>query len=67
MKRVCKRCRMFVEGKVCPVNDSECPTIKNSQYATSWQGRINILDANKSEMAKKIEAKVKGEYAIKVN
>jgi len=67
MRRVCKKCRMFVEGKVCPVNDPDCPTVKHNQYATSWQGRVNIIDANKSEIAKAINAKVKGEYAIKVN
>jgi RNA polymerase subunit RPABC4/transcription elongation factor Spt4 len=31
-----------------------------------WQGRLNILDANKSMIAQKIGIKVKGEYAIKV-
>ncbi|MBI2667689.1 DNA-directed RNA polymerase subunit E'' [Candidatus Woesearchaeota archaeon] len=67
MKKVCRKCRMFVSGKVCPVNDPDCPTVKQSQYANNWQGRINIIDANKSEIAKKIGAKVKGEYAIKVS
>jgi len=67
MKKVCKKCKMFVGGKVCPINDPDCPTVKHNQYATSSQGRINILDANKSEIAKKIEARVKGEYAIKVS
>lgn len=66
MKRVCKKCRLFIEGKVCPINDPDCPAVKHSQYATSWQGRISIIDANKSEIAKKIGANVKGEYAIKV-
>lgn len=50
---------MFVEGNVCP-------GCKGNQFSTNWQGRINILDANKSMIAKKIENTVKGEYAIKV-
>ncbi|MFH1642188.1 MAG: transcription elongation factor subunit Spt4 [Nanoarchaeota archaeon] len=58
-KKVCKKCKLFVEGDSCPV-------CKGNQFSTSWQGRLNILDANKSTIAKKLEIKVKGEYAIKV-
>ena len=58
-KKVCKRCKMFVEG-------SECPMCKTSQFSTSWQGRLSIIDAEKSVIAGKIGIKSKGEYAIKV-
>ncbi|MBI2655282.1 DNA-directed RNA polymerase subunit E'' [Candidatus Woesearchaeota archaeon] len=58
-KKVCKRCKMFVEG-------SECPVCKTSQFSTSWQGRLHIIDAEKSAIAGKIGIKSKGEYAIKV-
>ena len=58
-KKVCKKCKMFVEG-------SECPVCKSSQFSTSWQGRLNIIDAGKSIIAEKINIKSKGEYAIKV-
>ena len=57
-KKVCKKCKMFVEGNQCPV----CNT---GQFTLSWQGRLHILDAEKSFIAKKIGIKVKGEYAIK--
>ena len=50
---------MFVEG-------SECPMCKTGQFSTSWQGRLNIIDAEKSVIAEKIGIKSKGEYAIKV-
>ena len=59
-KKACKKCKIFVEGE-------ECPLCKGHQFVTNWKGRIHILDANKSEIAKKIEIKVKGEYAIKVS
>jgi len=59
-KKVCKNCKIFVEG-------DECPICKGTQFSTNWKGRLFILDANKSEIAKKIDAKVKGEYAIKVS
>jgi len=44
---------------------SKCPICKSSTTASSWQGRLNILDANKSKIAEKLNVKVKGEYAIK--
>ena len=58
-KKVCKKCKIFVDG-------SECPLCKSNQFSTNWQGRLNIIDANKSFIAKKIDIKSKGEYAIKV-
>lgn len=58
-KKVCKECKIFVEGDVCPV-------CKGNQFSNNWQGRLHILDANKSEVAKKIGINVHGEYAIKV-
>ena len=58
-KKACKACKVFVQG-------DSCPLCKGSQFSTTWQGRINVLDPNKSEIAQKIHVKVKGEYAIKV-
>ena len=58
-KKACKKCKIFVEG-------SECPVCKGNQFSVSWQGRLHILDADKSLIAKKIGLAAKGEYAIKV-
>jgi len=58
-KKVCKRCRVFVEG-------NDCPICKGNQFSTLWQGRINILDAENSSIAKRIGFTAKGEYSIKV-
>lgn len=58
-KKVCKKCKLFVEG-------NECPICKGNQFSINWQGRLNILDANKSIIANKIGITSKGEYAIKV-
>jgi DNA-directed RNA polymerase subunit E" len=57
-KKVCKKCRMFVDG-------NECPVCKSNQFSLNWQGRLFVVDANKSAIAKKIGINVKGEYAIK--
>lgn len=58
-KKVCKKCKIFVEGPVCPL-------CKGNQFSDNWKGRMYIFDASKSEIAKKIEVTEKGEYAIKV-
>ena len=58
-KKVCKRCKLFVEGDTCP----SCST---STFATSWQGRLCIHDPAHSVIAEKVLIKDKGEYAIKV-
>ena len=57
-KKVCKKCKLFVEGSICPV-------CKGNQFSVNWQGKLYIVDANKSMIANKIDIKVKGEYAIK--
>jgi RNA polymerase subunit RPABC4/transcription elongation factor Spt4 len=58
-KKVCKSCKIFVEG-------NECPICKGQNFSTNWLGRMYIIDAGKSEIAKKIGTQQKGEYAIKV-
>jgi|TARA_Y100000310_G_scaffold342032_1_gene443423 RNA polymerase subunit RPABC4/transcription elongation factor Spt4 len=58
-KKVCKKCKFFVDG-------NECPVCKSNQFSTNWQGRLYVLDSNKSMIGSKIEITVKGEYAIKV-
>jgi len=57
-KKVCKKCKIFVEGQ-------ECPICKGHNFSTNWQGRVYIVDTKKSEVAQKVGLKVKGEYAIK--
>ncbi|MEW5897211.1 MAG: transcription elongation factor subunit Spt4 [Nanoarchaeota archaeon] len=58
-KKVCKKCKLFVEGSTCPVCGS-------SNFSISWQGRLYIADAARSAIAQKLGVKVKGEYAIKI-
>ena len=57
-KKVCKICQIFVDG-------NECPVCKKSSFSTNWQGRVYVLDAEKSKIAQTMGIKVKGEYAIK--
>ncbi len=59
MKKICKKCKLFVEG-------TNCPVCKSNQFTDSFKGKLIITDAEKSEIAKKLDLKVKGEYAIKI-
>ena len=58
-KKVCKKCKIFVSGP-------KCPLCQGSDFTESWKGKLIILDAEKSEIAKKVGITSKGEYAIKV-
>ncbi|MBU0929662.1 MAG: DNA-directed RNA polymerase subunit E'' [Nanoarchaeota archaeon] len=60
MKKVCRKCKVFVTG-------SECPICHGNNFTTSWKGRIIILNPEKSEIAQKLEIKEKHEYAIKIS
>jgi len=64
-KKICKRCKSIVDGTKC--NDSACGGLQSGQLAQSYKGRMFIVDASKSEIAKKIGLKHPGEYAIKVS
>ena len=58
-KKVCRKCKLFVEGDACPLCGS-------NNFSNSWQGRVYIQDAQKSMIAQKMGIKIKGKYAIKV-
>lgn len=59
MRKVCRKCKIFVKGSVCPI-------CKSSNFSDNWKGRITVLDPNKSEIAKKVGITNKGEYTIKL-
>jgi RNA polymerase subunit RPABC4/transcription elongation factor Spt4 len=59
MRKVCKTCRSFTE-------ENNCPVCKGNQFTNTWQGRINVIDASKSDIAKRCAITAKGDYAIKV-
>lgn len=58
-KKVCKECKIFVKGDKCPI-------CNEGNFSDSFNGRIFVVDANKSVIAEKLNLKQKGEYAIKV-
>lgn len=58
MKKVCKRCKIFVEEAACPI-------CKGTEFTETWKGRIVIFNPQESEIAKKLKITKEGAYAIK--
>ncbi len=58
--KACRNCRIVVEGNICPI-------CNNADFLTrTWEGHIEIINPDDSEVAKAIGAKVKGKYALKI-
>lgn len=58
--KACKKCKIIVE------KGSKCPICKSKDLSTSYKGEIIIFDPNNSKIAKEINAKTPGTYAIRV-
>jgi len=58
-QKACKVCNVIYEaGEKCPKCDSK-------ESTEGFKGRIRVLDPEKSEIAKKLNLKEKGNFAIK--
>lgn len=58
MKKVCKKCKLFVKENTCPQCGGEA-------FTETWKGRIKVLKPEESEIAKKLSITKPGLYAIK--
>jgi len=57
-KKACRLCSTIFEGEKCPKCDSK-------ESIEGFKGRAVILNPEKSEIAKKLNLKDKGNFAIK--
>jgi len=57
-QKACRICKRVFEGDKCPNCDSK-------EFTESFKGRIFVFDPEKSEIAKKLNIKEKGNFAIK--
>ena len=57
--KACKRCRALFEG-------SKCPQCESTENADSFKGCVNILDPEQSEIAKNLNLKKRGLFAIRL-
>ncbi|HIH38760.1 DNA-directed RNA polymerase subunit E'' [Candidatus Woesearchaeota archaeon] len=58
-KKACRSCKCLYDGE-------SCPSCGSSQTANSWQGRLHILNPEKSLIAHEVGTKKEAEYAIKI-
>ena len=58
-KKACRNCKYITEA-------NKCPACGHDQFSESWKGKLAILNPEKSEIAKKLGIKIKGEYAVKI-
>jgi len=55
----CKQCKMLTTGKVCP-------NCHSTDLTAEWSGLVIILDVKRSQVAKALNIKTPGKYALKV-
>ena len=57
-QKACKICSAIYEG-------DKCPKCGSKEHTESFKGRIAVLNPEKSEIAKKMNLKDKGNFAVK--
>ncbi len=57
--KACKKCKRLVKG-------SKCPVCKDAKLIEAWKGKVIIINAEKSLIAKKLNISEAGEYAIRI-
>jgi len=59
-EKACKSCKFIFEGT------NRCPKCGSEEITEGFKGKIIVLKAEESEIAKNVKIKEKGTYAIKV-
>ena len=57
-EKACKICKRIYEG-------NECPNCGARESTDTFKGRIQVISPEKSEIAKKLDIKKEGNFAIK--
>jgi len=58
-EKACKICKIVYEGR------EKCPKCDSKEYTESFKGKIIVTNPENSEIAKKLNLKEKGTFAIK--
>jgi len=56
--KACKICNAIYDG-------DKCPKCESREFTEGFKGRIHVLNPENSEIAKKLNLREKGEFAIK--
>ncbi|MDI9617713.1 transcription elongation factor subunit Spt4 [Methanothermobacter sp.] len=57
-EKACTRCKRITSDERCPV----C----NVPASTNWSGLLIVIDPEKSDIARELDIKLPGEYALRV-
>lgn len=57
--RACRECHIITEADVCP----SCGSMN---LTGDWSGYVIIIDPMRSQIAKRLNVKIPGRYALKV-
>ncbi len=58
-EKACKDCKLIYEG-------SSCPSCGKKNVSDTFKGKVEIVNPEKSELAKHLKINRKGLYAIRV-
>ncbi len=58
-EKACRQCKTIYEGTKCP----KCGSV---EFSDTFKGKIAVLDPENSEIAKNLNVKEKGTFAIKL-
>jgi DNA-directed RNA polymerase subunit E" len=58
--KVCKLCRIII------LHGDKCPLCGSTELTTKWSNYAIILNADKSDLAKKLNIKVNSTFAITI-
>ncbi len=60
MPKACRKCHHIVE------RGDQCPLCKGQNMADDYSGEVFIIDAERSQIARKMKIDKPGRYALKV-
>ena len=58
-EKVCKNCKLIYESE-------SCPSCGKKEISDSFKGKVEIINSEKSEIAKNLKINKNGFYAIRI-
>ncbi|MCF2142174.1 MAG: transcription elongation factor subunit Spt4 [Candidatus Heimdallarchaeota archaeon] len=62
MAKACKTCHRIIDDS----EGNQCPNCKTHNFSKDYSGEVYIINPEKSEIAKKLNIKKPGLYALRV-
>ncbi|MBS3080736.1 hypothetical protein J4221_04655 [Candidatus Pacearchaeota archaeon] len=58
-EKACKLCKLIYEGDICP-------NCGRKEISDAFKGKVEIIDTEKSQLARHLKINKKGWYAIRI-